>query len=289
MHWHSITCMWLLELYTGLMRRTISNGSSLGSTNWCYIQSRCIFLQLHTCDCSCSQCYCSGSQLCKSTEGLPLWNPSQGIWIQMCEEYFLNVVTICGCLLGVYVLIYFSFFPSVGGQRCLGLYNAKEFGAFLALKPEFLAGGFKYTCWNKSQPDTCIVLLQKTFFFFFFFLKLSRRCHFDKPGVKQQTGLYLLSPQSLDKGPTPWRCGYPAKQGCVGCLWSCKHFSEVMCVNLPPSLSQQRSFMLSVFTILIWGPEVLVLWCSVPSRWILHSKGMPSSGLINMQCLQTTW
>lgn len=168
MHWHSITCMWLLELYTGLMRRTISNGSSLGSTNWCYIQSRCIFLQLHTCDCSCSQCYCSGSQLCKSTEGLPLWNPSQGIWIQMCEEYFLNVVTICGCLLGVHVLIYFSFFPSVGGQRCLGLYNAKEFGAFLALKPEFLAGGFKYTCWNKSQPDTCIVLLQKTFFFFFF-------------------------------------------------------------------------------------------------------------------------
>jgi len=41
-------------------------------------------------------------------------------------------------------------------------------------------------------------------------------------------------------------------QSCMSCLWSCKHFSEVMlCVNLPPSLSQQQSFMLSVFTILI--------------------------------------
>lgn len=196
------TCMWLLGLYIGLMRRTSSSGYSIGSTKWRYIQTSCKSMHLDMCDCSCSQCYCSGNQLCKRTGSLPLWSPTQGIWIQMCEEYLKNVVTICRYLLGVYGLIYLCIFPSVDGQRWLGLHNAKELGASLALKPEFLAGWFKYTCWDKSQPDTCVVLLQKTFFFFSFLVEDAALI---KQVVKQWTGLYLLSPQFLDQGPTPWR------------------------------------------------------------------------------------
>lgn len=52
-----------------------------------------------------------------------------------CNNLWVSLKCLCTDLL--------MFFPSVGGQRCLGLHNAEELGAILALKPKFLAGRFK--------------------------------------------------------------------------------------------------------------------------------------------------